>query len=115
MKVIYEDDYGNRTYNQFVAVPGDIVMIDGEDWLVKTRFYDLANDELLISLTQKSVREKVEESKDGTTGRLSEMQRAIVDVKKRLDSQDKLTKSLREQAMSIRQHIRSNQPKPKET
>lgn len=111
MKVIYEDDYGNRTYNQFVAVPGDIVTISNEDWIVKSRYYDLDNDELLISVTQKSTREKVEESDT----RLNQIQRAIIEVNKRQDLQEKRTKSLREQTMSIRQHIRRNQPKPKDT
>ena len=115
MKVIYIDEYGETLYrceNDNVPALGDTVSMDDEDWRIKSRTFVPMTNEVVIELTQNQVKSKAP-TEDGD--RLKEMQRAIVDVNKRQDLQEKRTKSLREQAMSIRQHIRRNQPKPKDT
>ena len=118
MQVRYIDEYGTGLYwgqnvQPIAPVIGDTVIIEDEEYRVKSRTFLPEKDEVVIEITQNIVRSK--DPEDSTSGRLREMNRAIVDIGKRQDSQDKLTKSLREQTMSIRQHIRSNQPKPKET
>lgn len=115
MKIIYEDDYGNRTFNNsVVAIPGDIVMISGEDWVVKSRFIDLDNDQVIISITQNSTKSAPTLVND--TGRLAEMQRAILEVNKRQDTSEKKSRMLSEQVVTIRKHINQKiQQERKET
>ena len=118
MQVRYIDEYGTGLYWGQTAQPiapmvGDAVIIEDEEYRVKSRTFLPEKDEVVIEVTQNIVKSR--DAEDSTTGRLAEMQRAIVDINKRQDLAEKRTKSLREQAMSIRQHIRSNQPKPKET
>jgi len=115
MQILYVDEYGEDLYlsiGDYVPMTGDTVTIDNEDWKVVSRTFHPIENAVIVSLTQNQVKSKAP-TEDGD--RLKEMQRAIVDVNKRQDLQEKRTKSLREQAMSIRQHIRRNQPKPKDT
>jgi hypothetical protein len=68
---------------------------------------------VIIEVTQNQMKAKTLE--DGFGDRLKEMQRAILETNKRQDLQEKRTKALREQAITIRQHIRQNTPKTKDT
>lgn len=114
MQILYVDEYGEDLYlSEGGIIPsiGDTVSLEDEDWKVKSRTFVPMQTAVVIELTQTYLKSKTEE--DGVGGRLQEMQRAIIEVKGRQDKQEKRTKSLREQAMSIRQHIR-NLPKPKE-
>jgi galactokinase len=115
MQIIYQDEYGSGIYwgqSSYPAAVGDTVIVDDEEYYVTSRVFFPQEDKIVITVTQTIIRSKAPQE-DGT--RLKEMQRAIVDVNKRQDLQEKRTKALREQAMSIRQHIRRNTPKPKDT
>ena len=115
MQILYQDEYGEELFlSESGQIPsiGDTVMLEEEDWRVRSRTFVPMQNAVVIELTQNLVRSKEE---DGTGTRLKEMGRAIVEINKRQDAGDKKIKSLREQSMSIRQHIRRNTPKPKES
>lgn len=117
MQVRYVDEYGSGLYWGQTAQPipasiGDTVVIEDEEYRVKSRTFFPVEDILVVELTQNQVKAKAPDEIDS---RLKEMQRAIVDVNNRQVLTEKRVKSLREQSMSIRQHIRRNQPKVKET
>jgi hypothetical protein len=116
MQVRYVDEYGSglfwgQTPQPIAPVIGDTVIIEQEEYRVKSRTFLPEEDVVVIELTQNQVR-SAEPNEVG--GRLKEMQRAIVEVNKRQELTDKRVKSLREQAMSVRQHIKRNELKPKE-
>lgn len=115
MKIYYQDEYGEEIYvgnSTMMPQANDVINIEDEDWRVVSKTFYPEHNSIVVSITQNQVKSKAP-TEDGD--RLKEMQRAIVDVNKRQDLQEQRTKNLREQAMSIRQHIRQNQPKPKDT
>ena len=116
MKIHYQDEYGEELYVAYnknaVSRIGETVVIDKEEYRVKDVIWDAASDDVIVEVTQNPIRRAKEPTE--VDGRLKEVQRAIVETNKRQDLQEKRTKSLREQTMSIRQHIRQNQPKPKD-
>ncbi len=116
MKIIFVDEYGENIIDyagDYIPVVGDTISIDDEDWRVRSRTFSPQIDIIVVELTQSQIKQK--SPPDEVGDRLKEMQRVILGVSNRQDLQEKRTKSLREQAMSIRQHIRRNTPKPKET
>jgi hypothetical protein len=117
MNIYYQDEYGEEIYGSnstsiMIPHPGDTIIIDDDDWKAVSRTFYPQHNSVVVSITQNQVKPKAP-TEDGD--RLKEMERAIVDVNKRQGLQEKRTKSLREQAMSVRKHIRQNQPKPKDT
>ena len=109
MKIYYVDEYGESIFEQEdpnVPVIGDTVSFDDEDWKVKSRNFFPKNKSVVIELTQNQVRSK---ETDEVGGRLAEMQRAIVEVNKRQDQQDKKSRLLREQMVSVRTYLRTQQ------
>lgn len=107
MKVIYSDEYGEEVFRvESTNVPynGDVISIDDEDWKVKSRVFMPKEDSVVIEITQNMVRSK---SSDDNGARLTEMQRAIVEVNKRQDTQEKKSRHLREQLVTVRTHLRN--------
>jgi hypothetical protein len=115
MQVLYIDEYGEDLYlaeDSHVPTVSDTITLDEEDWRVKSRTFVPQKNAVIIEVTQGPMKSKISEDID--EGRLNKMQHAILEVSNRQKLTEKRVKSLREQSMSIRQHIRRNTPKPKE-
>jgi len=107
MKVIYSDEYGEEILSvesENIPYNGDVISIDDEDWKVKSRMFIPKDDSVIVEITQNMVRSKPSEDNGA---RLAEMQRAIVEVNKRQDTQEKKSRILREQLVSVRTHLRN--------
>jgi hypothetical protein len=107
MKIIYSDEYGEEVFRSGSGIlpsVGDTVSIDDEDWRVRSKVFIPKEDSVVIEITQNMVRSKSPED-SGT--RLAEMQRAIVEVNKRQDTQEKKSRHLREQLVTVRTHLRN--------
>jgi hypothetical protein len=116
MKIRYEDEYDQLVFEGITssnppAVDCSVVIGDVE-WVVRSVTFYPEHDGVVVSLSESMPAEPKQPTSNNA--RLSEMQRAIVETTNRQNLQDKRVKSLREQTMSIRQHINRNQPKPKE-
>ena len=107
MKIYYQDEYGEELYVAYNknAVPriGETVVLV-QEYRVKDVIWDAASDDVIVEITQNLVR-AAKEINDGTSGRLAEMQRAIVAVTKRQDTTEKKGRMLTEQVVTIRKHI----------
>lgn len=108
MQIRYVDEYGSGLYWGQTAQPiapmtGDTIIIEEEEYRVKSRTFFPEKDVVVVEVTQNLVRTK--DTEDGTTGRLAEMQRAIVAVNKRQDTSEKKGRMLTEQVVTIRKHI----------
>jgi septal ring factor EnvC (AmiA/AmiB activator) len=107
MKIHYEDEYGTKLYwgseEAFPPMPGDMVVISGEEWIVKHRSFIPEEQTIIVLVTENIAR--VRHSENSETGRLREVQNAIVAVNKRQDASDKKSRSLNEQIGSIRKNI----------
>jgi hypothetical protein len=115
MQILYQDEYGEQLFlSESGQIPtvGDTIMLEEEDWRVRSRTFVPMQNAVIIEVTQNLVRSKEE---DGTGTRLKEMGRAIVELNKRQDVSDKKSRLLREQLVTVRQHIRRTTPKPKES
>jgi len=109
MQIIFIDEYGETILEHkgdFIPDVNDTVSIDDEDWRVKSRAFTPKQNGVVIELTQNQVKAK---APDEVGDRLKEMQRAIVEVNKRQDSQEKKSRLLREQLVSVRTHLRTRQ------
>jgi septal ring factor EnvC (AmiA/AmiB activator) len=111
MQVRYVDEYGNglfwgETKQPIAPNVGDTVILEEEEYRVKSRTFLPEEEVVVIELTQNQVRSK---APDEVGDRLKEMQRAIVEVNKRQDSQEKKSRLLREQLVSVRTHLRTRQ------
>jgi len=107
MKIHYQDEYGEELYVAYNknAVPriGETVVLV-QEYRVKDVIWDAASDDVIVEVTQNLIR-AAKETNDGTSGRLAEMQRAIMAVNKRQDSSEKKGRMLTEQVVTIRKHI----------
>jgi len=108
MNIIYEDDYGTEIYSRELTVaiapqPGDTVVIDDEDYRVKSRAFYPSNDTLVVTVTQNMVRSGVTENAD--SGRHNEMKHAILALSKRQDASEKKNRALNEQIVTVRKHV----------
>ncbi len=104
MRVSFLDEYDVELFtlgneDGFPPIPGDIVIIDGEEWKVKSRIFYPKFGRINIILSQGSI--KVTE-KDETNGRLTQLNNAIVDVSKRLDKEEKKRRLLSEELVTVR-------------
>jgi len=94
---------------------GETVVINKEEYRVKDIIWDTASDDVIVEVTQNLIR-AAKETTDSTSGRLAEMQRAIVAVTKRQDTTEKKGRMLTEQVVTIRKHINQRiQQERKET
>ena len=106
MNIIYEDEYGEAVYlgeSSFPAQVGDTVVIDDEDYRLKSRIFYPQYDKVVITVTQNMVKSGVTESVDNS--RQNEMQHAILALSKKQEAADKKHRALNEQLVSIRKHI----------
>ena len=117
MKIRYIDEYGNDVFDSnnsvgsnFLPLVGDTVTIDDEDYRVKSRIFYPMEDEAVVELTQNQIKSK---SSDDVGDRLAEMQRAIVKVNKRQDTQEKKSTRLNEQLVSVRTYLRTQRTEKK--
>ena len=107
MKIVYSDEYGTEVFrgdSGNMPSVGDVISIDDEDWKVKSRVFIPKEDSVVVEITQNMVRSK---SPDDDSARLTEMRRAIIDINKRQDTQEKKSRILREQLVSVRTHLRN--------
>lgn len=110
MQINFVDEYGESlldSRSEYIPSIGDTVSIDDEDWRVKSRTFIPKQNGVVIELTQTQVRLKATDDEVGA--RLKEMQRAIVEVNKRQDVHEKKSRILREQLVSVRTHLRTQQ------
>jgi hypothetical protein len=108
MQIIYQDEYGNglfwgQTAQPIAPMVGDAVVIEEEEYRVKSKTFFPEKDEVIVEVTQSLVRSK--ETTDDSSGRLAEMSRAILAVNKRQDASEKKGRMLNEQVVTIRKHI----------
>lgn len=105
MKIEYQDEYGITLFqgSSVPAAVGDIVIIEDEEYRVKSRVFIPAQDLVIVELTQNTVRSSVQESSDSS--RLNSMHNAIVASGKRQDSIEKKNRALTEEVRTVRKHI----------
>ena len=110
MQIIYQDEYGETIYSSKEDIPStqipaaaDTVVIDDEDWRVRSRVFHPAHNIVVVIITQNMIKSTQKESTD--SGRLNEMNNAILAVNKRQDASEKRGRALNEQIGSIRKHI----------
>jgi hypothetical protein len=108
MKIQYEDEYGETLHigtGEVTIVPtvGDFVILNEEDYRVKSVTWMIDHDFIVVMITQNMVKSSKKE--DDNSGRLSEMHNAIVALNKRQDSNEKKSRALTEQITTVRKHI----------
>jgi septal ring factor EnvC (AmiA/AmiB activator) len=106
MQIIYKDEYGVSLYwgaSSHPANVGDTVIIEDEEYRVKSRIFSPVKDEIIIVMTQGSVRAPVAESNE--SGRLNQVNAAIMQTNKRIDATEKKNRALNEQLVTVRKHI----------
>ena len=107
MQIIYKDEYGVSLYwgaSTHPANVGDTVIIEDEEYRVKSRIFSPEKDEIIIIVGQGSYRAPVAESAVDA-GRLNQLNAAIINTNKRIDATDKKSRAITEQVGSIRKHI----------
>ena len=108
MKIDYEDEYGNKLYwssgEDFLPpAPGDTVIIEDQEWIVRSRTFIPKELTVVIYVSENIMRPQRPDNSE--TGRLREMQNAILAVNKRQDTTEKRSRALNEQIGSIRKNI----------
>jgi len=106
MVIIYEDEYSESVFwgaTTYPANVGDIVVVDGEEWHVKSRVFYPQEDKIVIVVTQRQNRISVAESKD--TGRQNQMHNAIIELSKRQDVMEKKNRALGDQLSVVRHSV----------
>jgi septal ring factor EnvC (AmiA/AmiB activator) len=108
MIVQYEDEYETvlfKIVTDVVALPspGDQVVIDKEEYVVKSRTFYPDNNGVVITVTESAPRAPVAESNE--SGRLNQVNSAILQTNKRIDATEKKNRALNEQIITVRKHI----------
>lgn len=107
MIVVYEDEYGEELLkiNDTDLVPdiSDSVIINEEEWRVKTKTFYPSQNVLVILLTQNVSR--IASVKDSTEGRLNEVKSSILELANKQQVTEKKVRAVREETASIRKHI----------
>ena len=107
MQIIYQDEYGSGVYwgaSTHPANIGDTVIIEQEEYSVKSRVFYPQEDKIVITLIQGSYKSSVRESSDDA-GRLGQLNAAIINTNKRIDATEKKNRALNEQLVTVRKHI----------
>lgn len=108
MIVVYEDDYGeellkiNNPPSATIPRDGDSVIINEEDWRVKSRTFYPSQSAVVISLTQNMVRAAKNPPEDG---RLQEVKASILELANKQSATEKKVRTVTEQTATIRKHI----------
>jgi hypothetical protein len=108
MKIDYEDEYGNKLYQKPAGdfhppLPGDTVVIDGQDWIVKSRAFIPQEQTVIVYVVEHIMRTQRQENSE--TGRLNEIHNVILALNKRQDASEKTSRALNEQISSIRKNV----------
>ncbi len=108
MIVQYEDEYETVLFNAVTdttVLPniGDRVIVGSNEYMVKMKtFYPDAGG-VVITLAENATQAPVVESKE--SGRLNQVNAAIMQTNKRIDATDKKNRALNEQLVTVRKHI----------
>ena len=116
MQIIYQDEYGSGVYwgaSSHPANIGDTIIVDDEEYRVKSRVFFPQQDKIVITVSQGSYRAPVAESSGVDAGRLNQLNAAIINTNKRIDATDKKSRAVTEQVGSIRKHINQRIQKDK--
>jgi len=114
MLVSYINEYEEQIFKgdtQFIPRKGDTVQLEDEYYEVKDVIWDLSTSVISVVLAVPKIR-KIESAPNDVSGRLNEMQRAIIDLNKRQGDSEKKARTLNEQLVSVRTKINAI-PKPK--
>ena len=106
MTIVYQDEYGTGLYwgkSSHPANVGDTVIIDDEEYRVKSRVFVPEKDDIIITVTQNMLRASVEESSDNT--RQNQMHNAIIELTKRQDVNEKKHRAVSDQLGSVKRGI----------
>lgn len=106
MRIIYQDEYEIELYqsnNGQAAVIGDIVVIEDEEYRVKSRILYPEENTMVVVLSQSVPRAMQTESNENS--RLNQINSAILQTNKRIDATDKKNRALSEQIVTVRKHI----------
>lgn len=119
MKIQYLDNYDEELLeveNSYMPQIGNSVFIGNTDeWIVQKIYWNAdSNTGVVILKLVEDIFYKKEEVTDYSS-RLREMDSAILETNKRLDSADKKVSQSRDQVSSLRSYIRRNTPKSKES
>ena len=109
MNIIYEDEYGQPIFwgnSTHPANVGDSVVIDDEEFKVKSRVFYPQLDKIIVILAQSIFNRVEDDSKE--SGRLTKLNAAILEVSKKQKAADKQTAELNEQLLSMKKHINRN-------
>ena len=117
MKIHYQDEYYETIYTAYnqnmVPSVGDSVMFADEDYRVSDVIWAIDQDEVIVIITQNLVKSKKE---DGTDTRLAEVKNAILSLDNKVTAQEKKSKSLNEQLVSVRTYLKTQKAsKPNDT
>lgn len=106
MKILYTDEYGELVYEGtgYPPAPGDTVIIDTEEWIVKSRTFIPFLNQVAVIITDSVMKQKVD-SAPTDAGRLNEMRSAILNINKRQDATEKTNRNLREELVTVRKFI----------
>lgn len=114
MRIIYINEYDEELLDiESVFIPrvSDTVLIGGERNIVDEVIWNPGTEIALVVLVEPRIRKQGSQEVD-VSGRLNEQHRAILELNKRQDANEKKSRALSEQLVSVRTAIR-NQPKPK--
>jgi septal ring factor EnvC (AmiA/AmiB activator) len=116
VKIIYEDEYGEELMTGdsqvFLPLINDVVIINSEEWFVRSRTFDPYQEEIYVTLSENALKQKQE--KAVPDDRLNESKSAIVALERKQAETAKKLRLLNEQVISIRTHIRQITPKGKQ-
>ena len=117
MKTNYEDEYGNiviTSRTSFIPGIGDTIIIEDEEYFVKSRIFNPIEEVVTVMITQNMIKPKGKE--DNFTGRLAEMNSAILRINSRQDVSEKKNRVINEKLGAVKQKIsQRSQPEKKET
>jgi len=106
MKIQYEDEYGELIYDAYTDVvpcAGDTIIFANEHFRVKCISWVIEHNYVIIEVTQNIV--KSGKKDDNNSGRLTEINNAILAITKRQEAGEKKGRALTEQVVTIRKHI----------
>jgi len=116
MKITIVDEYGailkvagERLGVTHIPVVGDSWMFNNTEWVVTGRTWNPAMTEMIIAVEPMDDQRETPNVTEDNSGRLKDLQRAIVEVNKRQTVQEKKTRNLREQLVSMRSFLRNKE------
>ncbi len=106
MIVQYENEYEEVLFSvttESVPLVGDSVVIDGNEFVVKSRTFYLKENGVSVVLSDYVHNSTVAESKDNT--RLNQLNAAIIETTARVKDNEKKTRFIGDQISSVKKHI----------